>query len=139
MDEWSIGLVRAREIVSLQRCTMPYIEVQQGCNRHMRYRGATEVQQRCNRGATEVQQSNRGAPEGQQRCNRGATENLAVGVCGEYAAVREEAVALLAEGPACSNQYVRIRQHTSAYAARQHTSEYVSIRSCSLVDRRSSL
>ena len=62
LDEWSTGLVRAREIVSVQRFTMPHIEVQQGCNRgatevqhmrHMRYRGAPGVQQRCNRGATE--------------------------------------------------------------------------------------
>ena len=44
LDEWSTGLVRAKEIVSVvQRCTM-HIEVN---------RGAPGVQQRCNRGATE--------------------------------------------------------------------------------------
>jgi hypothetical protein len=52
-------------------------EVQQRCKRGATeaQQSATEVQQRCNRGAIEVQQRhNRGATEVQQRCNRGATE-----------------------------------------------------------------
>ena len=57
-----------------QRCNKGATEVQQRCNSWCN-RGATEMQQKCNIDATEMQQRcNRDATEVQQRCNRGATE-----------------------------------------------------------------